>query len=204
MKTKESQLSILRKTMQKADLLLKKTANHLVFGEGSPDAKVFFVGEAPGKNEDLRGLPFIGSAGKVLDQLLESISLQRDDVYITSILKYRPPNNRNPSLKEIIDHTPYLVDQIRIIKPKVLVPLGNFATRFILNGFSIEGMQKIPGISNLHGKIEEMTFEKSSFLVIALYHPAAVLYNPPLRQTLQKDFKIVQKALEKKIKGSLL
>jgi DNA polymerase len=202
MKTKQSQLNTLKISMQSANLLLKQTANHLVFGEGSPDAKIFFVGEAPGKNEDLQGLPFIGSAGKVLDQLLLSIDLQRSDIYITSILKYRPPSNRNPSVEEIIDHTPYLVDQIRIIKPKILVPLGNFATRFILNGFSVDGMQKIPGISNLHGKIEEMSFEKLTFLVIALYHPAAVLYNPPLRQTLHKDFKIVQKALQNKTKGS--
>ncbi len=193
MKKKESQLDALRMAMQTADLPLKKTAHHLVFGEGTANAKVFFIGEAPGKNEDLQGRPFIGSAGKILDQLLESIQLNRSDVYITSILKYRPPKNRNPQLQEIIKHTPFLVDQIRIIKPQILVPLGNFATRFVLNGFKVENMQRILGISRLHGKREDIAFERLKFSVIALYHPAAVLYNSSLRTTLAKDFKALGK-----------
>jgi uracil-DNA glycosylase family 4 len=196
MKSKQAQLETLRKKMLKADLHLKETANNLVFGHGSCHASVFFIGEAPGKNEDLQGLPFIGSAGKILNQLLESISLERADAYITSILKYRPPNNRNPSLKEIISHTPYLIEQIRIIKPKVIVPLGNFATRFVMSGFNVEEMSKIAAISKLRGSIKEMAFEDIKFKVIALYHPAAVLYNSSLRKTLEKDFKILDKVLK--------
>ena len=195
MQTKQARLNTLQKSMTKADLLLKKTATHLVFGAVNPEAKIVFVGEAPGKNEDLKGLPFIGSAGKVLDQLLHSIDLKREDIYITSILKYRPPNNRNPSLAEIKDHSPFLTDQIRIIAPEVIVPLGNFATRFILAGFNVEMMNTIPGISNLHGKTHPINFEGQDFLVIPVYHPAAVLYNPPLRKTLDKDFQMILKAL---------
>ncbi|MBP9854949.1 MAG: uracil-DNA glycosylase [Candidatus Omnitrophica bacterium] len=179
--------------MLKADLHLKDTATHLVFGEGSPDAKIFFVGEAPGRNEDLKGLPFIGSAGKILDQLLFSIDLKREDVFITSILKYRPPKNRNPKLEEIISHTPFLVEQIKIIQPKVIVPLGNFAARFILGGFNIENMKDVANISSLHGKIEQISFEHLTFSVVALYHPAAILYNPPLKETLKKDFQVIRR-----------
>ncbi len=181
--------------MEKAELPLKKTAHTLVFGEGSPDAKIFFIGEAPGKNEDLKGLPFIGSAGKILDQLLCSINLNRADIFISSILKYRPPHNRNPSLSEIVAHTPYLIDQIRIIRPHVIVPLGNFATRFVLSGFDVKKMSAIPGISALHGKVEQINFENMSFSVMALYHPAAVLYNSSLRKVLQKDFQLIKKVI---------
>ncbi len=195
MKTKQERLDVLKKKMLKADLPLKRSAHHLVFGESNPETSVLFVGEAPGKNEDLQGLPFIGSAGKILDQLLALIHLERTQTYITSILKYRPPNNRNPSLIEIIEHTPYLIDQIRIIEPKVIVPLGNFAAKFILNGFNVEKMNNVDGISKLHGKIEKITFECKSFTVIPLYHPAAVLYNPPLRKTLEEDFLVVGKVL---------
>ncbi len=196
MQTKQARLDTLRKKMAKADLLLKKTATNLVFGAVNPEAKIVFVGEAPGRNEDLKGLPFIGSAGKVLDQLLGSIALNREDIYITSILKYRPPNNRNPSVPEIKDHTPFLTDQIRIIAPKVIVPLGNFATRFILSGFSVDEMAKIPGIANLHGKTHNISFEDQDFIVIPVYHPAAVLYNPPLRKILTKDFQKISQVLK--------
>ncbi len=177
--------------MSKADLHLKKGAVHLVFGEGSPDARVIFVGEAPGKNEDEQGRPFVGSAGKILDQMLHSIKLDRADVYITSILKYRPPGNRNPRMEEIVNHTPYLVDQIRIIKPKLIVPLGNFAARFVLSTFDIKKMQDVPAISMLHGKVKKIEFEGLDFSVMALYHPAAVLYNRTLEKVLEKDFRLI-------------
>jgi uracil-DNA glycosylase len=196
MKSKKAKLEALRTKMQAANLHLKKTAHHLVFGHGSDHAAILFVGEAPGKNEDLQGLPFVGSAGKVLNQMLESIKLERDDVYITSILKYRPPNNRNPSLKEIISHTPYLIDQIRIIQPKVIVPLGNFATRFILGGMDVKKMGEVPAISLIHGKIKEAEFEGHCYKVIPLYHPAAVLYQATLKKTLLKDFKVLGKLIK--------
>jgi uracil-DNA glycosylase family 4 len=196
MKSKESRLEALRKKMLKADLHLKGTANHLVFGHGDCSASMVFIGEAPGKNEDLKGLPFIGSAGKVLDQLFDSISINRSDVYITSILKYRPPKNRNPLFAEIMSHTPYLIDQIKIIEPKIIVPLGNFATRFVFSGFNLEKMSKVPSISQLRGKVKEMTFKDLKFKAVALYHPAAVLYNNSLRKTLEKDFKLLDKLFQ--------
>lgn len=185
---KRLSLEALEHRMRADDLPLKAEAKNLVFGAANPQADVFFIGEAPGRNEDLKGLPFIGSAGKVLDQLLMSIGLDRQDVFITSILKYRPPGNRNPSALEIRAHTPYLVEQVRIIAPKVIVPLGNFACRFVLNGFNTEGMQSIEGVSKIHGKVEHLDFERYNFIVMPLYHPAAVLYNPSLRATLQDDF----------------
>ena len=191
-RSKSARLNDLENVMRQTDLHLKETASHLVFGEGSPDSKIFFIGEAPGKNEDLQGRPFIGSAGKILDQLLSSINLKRTETYITSILKYRPPKNRNPKLEEIISHTPYLIEQIKIIQPQIIVPLGNFATRFILGGFNIANMSAVPGISTLHGKVKRIAFEHLKFCVIALYHPAAVLYNPRLRNTLKKDFLVIK------------
>jgi uracil-DNA glycosylase family 4 len=192
---KSARLERLKKKMRKADLHLKDTANHLVFGEGSPDARVFFIGEAPGKNEDLQGRPFIGSAGKILDELLASISLKRKDVYITSILKYRPPKNRNPSLEEIVSHVPYLIDQLLIIEPKIIVTLGNFSTRFVLSKFDIANMAAVPGISTLHGKIESLTHKHLTSSVIPLYHPAAVLYQRSLTESLKKGFQVIQKHL---------
>lgn len=195
MKSKETQLTALKKVMAKKNLLLKDTATNLVFGNGDANASVLFVGEAPGKNEDLQGLPFVGSAGKILNELLHSIGLDTKDVYITSILKYRPPKNRNPSLKEIIDHTPFLIEQIKIIKPKIIVTLGNFSTRFVLSGFDIEQMSKVPGISQLHGKVKLMNYNNEHFAVMPMFHPAAILYNRSLHKTLKKDFIMIKKYL---------
>ena len=173
--TKLEKLASLKKQMAKADLPLKKTANHLVFGAGSPEADVFLIGEAPGKNEDLTGLPFVGSAGKHLDALFDSIGMVRNDVFITSILKYRPPNNRPPKINEIKAHTPFLVKQIETISPKLILPLGNFATRFILAEFNLDKMGGVPGISTLHGEPKIIKFKTHSFTVVPLYHPASVL-----------------------------
>lgn len=193
--SKSERLERLKKSMLKADLHLKDTAHHLVFGEGSADARVFFIGEAPGKNEDLQGRPFIGSAGKILDELLASISLNREDVYITSILKYRPPKNRNPGLEEIESHVPYLIDQLLIIEPKIIVTLGNFSTRFVLGQFDIAKMSAVPGISTLHGKIEQITHKHLRSSVIPLYHPAAILYQRSLTESLKQGFQVIQKHL---------
>ena len=197
MTVKLDKLARLRKQMAKADLPLKDTANNLVFGHGDPDAKMFFIGEAPGKNEDLKGLPFIGSAGKHLDVLFDSIKLSREDVYITSILKYRPPNNRPPKINEIEAHTPFLVKQILIMEPEIILPLGNFATRFVLAAFDSNKMGQVPGISTLHGEIKKITFKKHSFNVMPLYHPASVLYNFRLKKTLLNDFQVLSKFFKK-------
>src|SRR3989344_3342514 len=131
---------------------LKNSATNIVFGKGNPHAKIVFIGEAPGEQEDLQGIPFVGRAGKELDKLLHSIGLSLDDVYIANILKYRPPKNRDPLPDEIARHTPYLVEQIRIIKPTIIATLGNFSTKFVLAKFSCEHMKSIEGILTIHGK----------------------------------------------------
>lgn len=168
------------------DLPLNKNGK-LVFGKGNPDAKIFFIGEAAGEKESIQGEPFVGRAGKELDKLLSTINLSLDDVYIANILKYRPPKNRDPTKEEMLRHTPYLVKQIEIIQPKVIVTLGNYATKFVLNDFTPVGMQKIKGISTLHGTLIEISTQTATFSVMPLYHPAAMLYNPNLRVTLEED-----------------
>lgn len=178
---------------------LKDAAQNLVFGKGSPDAPILFIGEAPGANEDKQGLPFVGAAGKNLDKLLNSINLTLDQCYVANVLKYRPPKNRPPKPKEMERHVPYLIQQIHIIKPKVIVTLGNFATKLVLAEFEISKMKKISGISQIHGKIHKVNINKDTCTVIPLYHPAACIYNPKLRPTLLDDFqKISQYILDKK------
>jgi uracil-DNA glycosylase len=167
---------------------LKDAAKNLVFGKGNPDAKILFIGEAPGAKEDELGIPFVGAAGKELDKLLRSIGLTLEDVYIANILKYRPPENRDPAVDEIYRHTPYLVEQIKIIRPKIICTLGNYSTKFVLAQFNIPNMKKISGITQLHGKVNPLTIDGMEFMVIPLYHPAAMLYNPNLRKVLGEDF----------------
>ena len=192
----QGKLDELRKRIADADLPLKEGHN-IVFGKGSPAAKIMFIGEAPGEKEDKEGVPFVGSAGKLLDKLLESIGLSLNDVYIANILKYRPPENRNPNHEEIVAHTPYLIEQIKIIKPKLIVTLGNFATRFVVAGFDAEKMKDIPGITSLHGKVTTVNLGDEKFMVMPTYHPAAVLYNSKLRAGLETDFQMLRKIIEK-------
>ena len=167
---------------------LKDGAKNIVFGKGNTDADIMFIGEAPGAKEDEQGIPFVGAAGRELDKLLHSIGLSLEEVYIANILKYRPPNNRDPLPEEIARHTPYLIEQIKIIQPKVILTLGNFSTKFVLAGFEVEGMKKIQGVSVLHGKERDVRVDGMSFKVMPLYHPAAMLYKPPLRKVLEEDF----------------
>ena len=157
---------------------LAKQAKHLVPGEGSPNARVMFIGEAPGKNEDLTGKPFVGAAGKFLNELLESIGLKREDVFITSILKYRPPNNRDPKPSEKDEFWPYLLAQIEVIDPTVIVALGRHGANCFLPDLKI-GQE--------HGQLKEWNGRK----LLPLYHPAAALYNGSMRQTLFDDFKVI-------------
>lgn len=157
---------------------LAKQAKHLVPGEGSPNASVIFIGEAPGKNEDLTGKPFVGAAGKFLNELLASIGLKREDVFITSILKYRPPNNRDPRPEEKAAFWPYLEAQIEVIQPKLIVALGRHGANCFLPELKI-GQE--------HGQVKEWNGHK----LLPLYHPAAALYNGSMRQTLFDDFKII-------------
>ena len=176
---------------------LSKNAKNLVFGKGNEKADIFFIGEAPGAKEDELGIPFVGSSGKELDKLLNKINLGIEDVYIANILKYRPPNNRNPKVFEIKLHTPYLLKQIKTVNPKIICTLGNFATKFILSGFDAKGMNKIDGISNLHGKIKSINLEGKEYFVLPIYHPAAMLYNGSLRNVMEQDFFILKDFLSR-------
>ena len=197
--SKQKLLDLLKERVEKElDCSLKKEANNLVFGKGSSDAEIFFIGEAPGKEEDLQGIPFVGRSGKELDKQLRRIDLSLDEVYIANILKYRPPKNRNPTSKEIQKHTPYLIEQINIIKPKYLVTLGNYATKFVLSGFSQKGMSKIEGIASLHGRKAEVVYEEKTYFVFPIYHPAAMMYNGKVRGLFEKDFLILASLLSEK------
>lgn len=174
---------------------LKETAKNLVFGKGNPDAQIMFIGEAPGEQEDIQGAPFVGAAGRELDRLLKSIGLSIEKVYIANILKYRPPNNRPPKKDEIERHTPYLIEQIKIIQPKIIITLGNYSTKFFLADFDINNMNKISGITLLHGKIFQKKLDNTFFKVIPTFHPAAILYNPFLRKEIEKDFQEIKRVI---------
>lgn len=163
---------------------LYKTRNNPVPGEGSLGAKIMFIGEGPGYWEDQKGRPFVGRAGKVLDELLEHIGLERKDVYIANILKCRPPKNRDPKPEEIKKCTPYLERQISIISPKIIAPLGRFAMEFIFDKFGLPEKK----ISQVHGEVFEVSIIAGKIKIIPLYHPAVATYNPNRKGELKKDF----------------
>lgn len=163
---------------------LEAGAIQLVMGDGNPNADIVFIGEAPGKQEDEQGLPFVGASGKFLNEMLAAVGLKRDDVYITNIVKYRPPNNRDPLPEEKKEFWPYLMQQLEIIKPKVVITLGRHS-----------GAAFIPDlvISRDHGHARTVKYHDYEFLVIPLYHPAAALYNGSMRQVLIDDFLAAKK-----------
>jgi uracil-DNA glycosylase family 4 len=170
---------------------LAKTAKQLVFGDGNPDADVVFIGEAPGKNEDEQGKPFVGASGKLLSEFLESIGLDRQDVYITNIVKYRPPNNRDPSDKEKEHFLPFLYAQLRTIEPKVVVTLGRHSTNCFLPDLQI---------SKIHGQSHEVTVEAKQpvkLSIFPMFHPAVALYDRKRRSELQDDFDKLKTILNK-------
>lgn len=164
---------------------LAQTRTRLVFGGGDPQAPLMLVGEAPGKNEDLRGEPFVGAAGKLLDELLDSITMSRSEVYIANILKCRPPHNRDPLTDEIATCTPFLVEQVRLIGPRVIATLGNFATRYVL------GTDR--GITALRGRL----FHVDGRQVVPIFHPAAALYDHSKVAVLYDDFKRLRAVLDR-------
>lgn len=155
---------------------LGDTRTTLVFGVGDPHARVLIIGEAPGRNEDLTGQPFVGAAGRFLDDLLAHAGLRREQVYIANVLKCRPPKNRDPLPAEIATCTPYLLEQIRLVCPEIIVTLGNFATRFVLE--TDEGITKLHGVTRQVGRFE----------VLPVYHPAAAIYDRSKRDALFEDF----------------
>ncbi|MDD2753340.1 MAG: uracil-DNA glycosylase [Candidatus Portnoybacteria bacterium] len=167
-----------------------------VVGQGNHDAQVMFIGEAPGANEAKTGVPFCGSAGKILDQLLASVGIKREEVYIANILKDRPPGNREPAPDEIAACTPYLLRQIAIINPKIIATLGNYSTHFILDKFGVPESQK--GISQLRGRkfAVQDPQNQNSYTIIPLFHPAVAVYDNSKLDTLKQDFKIIKEHLK--------
>jgi uracil-DNA glycosylase family 4 len=190
----------------KADILKKKIcpelaagATQLVFSDGNPDAEIVFIGEAPGKNEDEQGLPFVGAAGKFLNEMLASIGLKREDVYITNIVKYRPPNNRDPLPDEKAAFLPFLKTQLEVIRPKLVAPLGRHSMEAFLPSLKI---------SDCHGQPKRISVQRTAdsvqtrakaqidkWVILPLFHPAAALYNGAMRQTLIDDFAKIPKIL---------
>jgi len=174
---------------EKCGLSEKRT--QIVIGDGTSEADILFIGEAPGRQEDKKGRPFVGRAGKILDGLLEEIGLDREDVYITNIVLCRPPNNRDPEEEEIDRCTGYLDKHIKIVDPDVIVPLGSFATSYILDKYGLgDG-----SISRLHGEVFSVSNLEGNFKIVPQYHPAAALYNPDLREVLEEDFRRVSEVL---------
>lgn len=161
---------------------LAADATQLVFGDGSPDAEIVFIGEAPGKNEYLQGLPFVGAAGKFLNEMLEGIGLKRQGVYITNIVKYRPPNNRDPLPDEKQAFLPFLQAQLEVIKPKLVATLGRHSMDCLLPGLQI---------SKVHGQPKRYNGQ----VYLPLFHPAAALYNGNMRQTLIDEFAKIPRIL---------
>lgn len=184
---KKEQLEKLKEQMEKdLSLPLRKGATQLVFGEGNPDAKIYFLGEAPGYYEDQKGRPFVGRAGQLLNNILENIGLKREDVYISNIVRFRPPENRDPEPEEITAFAPYIDKEIEIVDPKIIVTLG----RFSMNKF-------LPGekISQIHGQPKNILWHKNKKTVIPMYHPAAALRNEEILRQFKDDFQLLPKLL---------
>jgi len=153
-----------------------------VFGEGNPETGIVLIGEAPGRSEDLAGRPFVGAAGKVLDRMLSVAGLSRTDVYITNVLKCRPPGNRDPRPEEVEACTPYLDRQLRIIRPRVVVTLGRHALSYVLRWSKVRG-----SVSRLHGTVIELNAPFGNAVLVPLYHPAVLLYRPAMREVFEED-----------------
>lgn len=172
---------------------LAKEATQLVFGDGNPGAEIVFIGEAPGRNEDLQGKPFVGAAGKFLNEMLSEIGLAREDVYITNIVKYRPPNNRDPLPDEKKAFLPFLQAQLEVIQPKVVVTLGRHSMNCFLPDLQI---------SKVHGEPKRIKIKMKQtddilpIVIVPLFHPAAALYNGDMRQTLMDDFAGIPRVIQ--------
>jgi uracil-DNA glycosylase len=164
--------------------------NFPVIGEGSHFAEIMFIGEAPGRNEAKTGRPFCGAAGSILDELLFGVGIKREDVYITNIVKDRPPMNRDPLPEEIKIYGPFLDRQIEIIQPKVIATLGRYSMDYIMRKFGLEF--ELEPISRAHGKSYEAKASYGSIHIVPLYHPAAAIYNQALKNTLKADFQILK------------
>ena len=183
--------------LKKSPLYKERVKNKVlpVVGEGNLNAKIIFIGEAPGKKEAETGKPFCGASGKVLDELLAHIKLDRTTVYVTNIVKDRPTDNRDPKPKEIELYAPFLDRQIEIIKPNVIVTLGRFSMEYIMNRYGLN--EKCDTISNLHGKKFNTETDFGKFTLVPLYHPAVAVYNRNKLSDLKKDFSVLKKFCKK-------
>lgn len=179
--TKQDQLNALKTDILAKNICsdLAEQATQLVMGDGNLDTDIVFIGEAPGKKEDESGLPFVGASGKFLNEMLAQAGLDRSDVYITNVVKYRPPKNRDPKPAEKAAFMPYLLKQLEIIHPKVVITLGRHSMEYFLPGAKI---------GEVHGQPHQVQIDGNEFMIIPLYHPAAALYNGSLRATLIEDF----------------
>lgn len=182
---KQSKLDIIASKIldRSCGLDIAKSCLNPVPGDGDPDAQLLFIGEAPGAQEDKAGVPFVGASGKFLDKMLETIGLRRDDVFVTNIVKFRPPDNRDPSQEEIDVCLPYLLSQIKVIQPSLIIFLGRHSMSVFLPELKI---------SEAHGKV----YKRSGMVFLPLYHPAAALYNGGMRQTLIDDFSKIPSILK--------
>ena len=191
--TNQQKLDLLKDKLVSANPcpVLAKGASQVVFGSGNPDADIIFVGEAPGKKEDILGVPFVGASGKFLDEMLAHVGLNRHDVYITNIVKFRPPENRDPSPAEKEAFWPYLLEEISIIKPKIIATLGRHSGQAFIKSLRI-------GVDHGQPQIVEMNVAQSAFslTVLPLYHPAAAIYNRKLRETLLQDFESIKELIK--------
>jgi uracil-DNA glycosylase len=187
---KQAQLDQIKKAILDDEICpdLAAQATNLVMGDGNVDADIVFIGEAPGKNEDEQGLPFVGAAGKFLNEMLAAAGMDRQDVYITNIVKYQPPNNRDPLPEEKKAFWPYLLKQLQIIEPKVVITLGRHSMEYFLPDMKI---------SQIHGQPKRVVFGDGKLVIVPLYHPAAALYNGSMRQTLIDDFLMVPEIIKK-------
>lgn len=161
-----------------------------VIGAGSHDAKIMFIGEAPGKNEAKTGRPFCGASGRILDELLSSIKMKREDIYITNIVKDRPTANRDPKSEEIEIYSPFLDRQIEIIKPSVIVTLGRFSMDYIMKKFNLE--KELQPISKIHGKVFNTKTNFGEIKILPLYHPAVAIYSRTQLPQLKEDFEVLK------------
>lgn len=187
--TKTEKLTMLREHMQKnSKLPLRETATQLVFGEGNPDSKIYFLGEAPGFHEDKQGRPFVGLAGKLLTELIQSIGLKRDDVYISNIVRFRPPNNRDPLPEEIAAFAPYIKKELEVIDPEIIVTLGRFSMAKFIPDVKI---------SQVHGQHHQIELNGKKITVVPMYHPAAALRAGAVMQQLREDFQKLGNILKK-------
>jgi len=167
-----------------------ESKNLPVIGEGSHSAKIMFIGEAPGRNEAKTGRPFCGRAGQILDELLNSVGIKREEIYITNIVKDRPPENRDPLPSEIEIYGPFLDRQIEIIQPKVIATLGRYAMGYVMNKLGLE--LELEPISKMHGRTFDTTASYGKIKVVPLYHPAVAVYNSHTLDQLKKDFQVLK------------